>query len=121
MDRSSGLLTEEDKLWSGLSYAGIVCALVPTLLIFLLKRDESSYLKFNTLQALALSVFSVVGIMALYFMGRFAGFSSGIGLAILLFSVSFVGIWIYLMVRAFSGQNTRLPLLGPVIEAYWMG
>ena len=113
--------TDEDKLWSGLAYAGLACALLPTVIIFWLKRDESYFIRFNCLQALGLGAIALIGLLALGILGPFRLVSFMVGLGFLLGSLVFIGIWIYAMIRTFTGQEARIPILGELIDRYLIG
>ncbi|HEY9746209.1 MAG TPA: DUF4870 domain-containing protein [Oculatellaceae cyanobacterium] len=114
-------VTNEDKLWAGLGYAGLVLLMIPTLIIFFLKKDESAYIKFNLLQALGYGIASLV----LGILFSILATIPILGLLVM-FVHFFVGLilfayWIVLMVWAFMGKEIRIPLLGDFIEQNLMG
>jgi uncharacterized membrane protein len=110
----------DDKLWSGLGYTGLICCMVPTLVIFLLKQGESNYIKFNCLQALGigLTVFAV-GIV-LTILGSIPVIGFLVGIAHLLFSLACLAFWIYLLIQAFTGKEVRIPILAEFIDEKFM-
>jgi uncharacterized membrane protein len=108
--------TSDDKLWAGLSYVGIGCCMIGTIVIFLLKKGESDYIKFHSLQAIGFGVVLIV----LYFL---FGILSSIPVVGLLASIPMIllmlgsfGYWIYLMIQAFTGKDVRIPVLADWIE-----
>jgi uncharacterized membrane protein len=113
--------TSDDKLWSGLSYAGLACCMVPTLVIFFLKKGESDYIKFNALQAIGTwLVVLVIGII-LTVLSHIPVIGMLVGLVHLLVSLVLIAGWIYLMIQAFGGKEVRIPVLGDFIEQNLMG
>ncbi len=113
--------TSDDKLWAGLSYTGMICCLIPTLVIFFLKKDESAYIKFNALQAIGVGVGMII-LTAIFLVLQqipFLGFF--VGLANLLFDLVALAGWIYLMIQAFTGKEAKIPVLAELIEQNLMG
>ena len=107
----------DDKLWAGLSYAGVAILALPTIAILVLKKGESDYIKFHSLQALGYFLLCfVVGIVLaiLSFLLGPLGFIVGIGGFLL--NLVMLGFWIYLMVQAFSGNDPRIPMLADQID-----
>lgn len=113
--------TSDDKLWSGLSYAGLACCMVPTLVIFLLKKGESDYIKFNALQAIGLWLTALVIMVTLSILGHIPVVGFLVGIVHLVISLVFLAGWIYLIIQAFTGKEIRIPLLGDLIEQNLMG
>lgn len=113
--------TSDDKLWAGLSYAGLVCCMVPTIVIFLLKKEESSFIKFNALQAMGLWLCGFVVGIALTILGHIPVVGFLVGIAHLIFLLGFMGCWIFLMIQAFTGKETRIPVLADFIDQKFMG
>jgi uncharacterized membrane protein len=113
--------TSDDKLWSGLSYAGLVCCMIPTLVIFMLKKGESDYIKFNALQAIGLWLTALaIGIIFLL-LGHIPVVGLLVGIVNLIFSLVLTAGWIYLIIQAFTGKEIRIPILGDFIEQNLMG
>lgn len=115
-------VTNDDKLWAGLAYAGWGLFLIPTVAIFVMKKEESEYVKFHALQGilvgllvfvLSMGVSIITGIIP--YLGWIVG-SIIIGLISLL---SFV-LWLYLMYVGFTGKDFELPVLGQTIRQNWM-
>lgn len=106
----------EDKLWAGLSYAGIGCGIVLTVLIFIFKQGESDFIKFHALQAILGGIAAAVlgGILLYLSKIPFLGFL----ISILGFFIGLIlfGFWVYLMIAGFTGRHFKIPLLGDFIE-----
>lgn len=121
-------LTSDDKLWAGLSYAGTPLLLIPPIVIFALKKDESEHIKFHALQALALGVSwlvvnTVIVIVSIILgMIPFVGWIAGviIGLASAVVGLAYLAYWIVLMIWAFTGKEFRIPVLGNFVEQQFM-
>jgi uncharacterized membrane protein len=120
MAQTPQAVTSDDKLWAGLGYAGLVLLLIPTLVIFFIKRDESDYIKFNLLQALGYGIASlVIGIlfsllMAIPVLGLLVMFVH------FFVSLAIFAYWLALMIWAFMGREVRIPILGDFIEQQFM-
>jgi uncharacterized membrane protein len=110
----------DDKLWSGLGYTGLICCMVPTLVIFFLKRGESDYIKFNCLQAIGVWLAAFVVGVALTVLGHVPVLGFFVGLAHLLFSLAYLAFWIYLIIQAFTGKEVRIPVLADFIDEKFM-
>lgn len=108
--------TSDDKLWSGLCYAGLVCCMVPTLVIFFLKKGESDYIKFHGLQAIGFWLVGVVIGVTLSVLGQIPVVGLLAGIANLVITLVFIAAWIYLMIQGFTGKEVRIPVLGDFIE-----
>ena len=108
--------TSDDKLWAGLGYAGLVCCMIPTVVIFLLKKDESNFIKFHNLQALGIGLASLIINVVLVTMSATPGIGFLFGLVQILFSIAFLGYWIYLMIQGFTGKDVQIPVLGDYIH-----
>lgn len=103
--------THEDKVWAGLSYAGAICFFcgLPALLIFFLKRGESAYIRLHSLQAFVFALVWVAVFILTLLLTVLSWINGPIGFFLFMAPV---GYWIYLMVRAFMGQESRLPWIG---------
>jgi len=108
--------TSDDKLWSGLGYTGLICCMVPTLVIFFLKRGESDYIKFNCLQAIGVWLSAAAIGITLSVLGHIPVIGFFVGIAHLLFSLVYLAFWIYLIIQGFTGKSVRIPILADFIE-----
>ena len=108
--------TSDDKLWAGLSYTGLVCCMIPTIVIFLLKKGESDYIKFNGLQAMGFWLASFVVGIVFNVAAQVPGIGFVFSMVYMLIALGFVGYWIFLMIQAFTGKDVRIPVLGDWIE-----
>lgn len=115
----------DDKLWSGLSYVGWICCLIPSVIIFLLKKDESEHIKFHSLQSIIVGLlltavgiaFSIVTGMLTAIIPFMALPAMLVGFALNLF---FLGYWIYLMFQAFTGNDIEIPYVSDLIRSNLM-
>lgn len=110
----------DDKLWAGLSYVGLGIFMIPTIVIFLMKKGESAYIKFHGLQAI---FFGLVSFIIFAFLGIFAMIplvNILAGLAAFFVSLGLFGAWVYLMIMAFTGKDFKIPVLGEFIESNLM-
>jgi len=113
--------TSDDKLWAGLSYAGLACCMVPTIVIFFLKKEEAAFIKFNALQAMGLWLSALAIAVVFYILGHIPVLGFLIGIAHLVISLGILGYWIFLMIQAFMGKEARIPILANVIDQKFMG
>lgn len=110
----------DDKLWAGFAYVGLMVLMIPTVVIFLMKKEESEFVKFCALQAMGLWVFSLIFGVASLILGNIPIFNIVSGLASFLIQIFLCGYWIYLMVMAFQGQAIDIPLLGEQVRKQFM-
>jgi uncharacterized membrane protein len=113
--------TSDDKLWAGLSYAGLVCCMVPTIVIFFLKKDESAYIKFNALQAMGLWLANLAIWIIFSILGHIPVIGFVTGIIHMVIGLGLMGYWIFLMIQAFMGKETRIPVLADFIDQNLMG
>ncbi len=110
----------DDKLWAGLSYVGLVCCMIPTIVIFLLKRGESDYIKFHSLQGMGFWVVYLIVQIILSMSSGIPGIGIVTGIVSILLGLAALGFWVYLMIMAFTGKDFRIPVLGDFIESNLM-
>jgi uncharacterized membrane protein len=113
--------TSDDKLWGGLSYAGLACCMIPTLVIFFLKKGESDYIKFNGLQAIFFWLASFIIGVVLSLLSQIPGIGMIFGLVQFVVSLGILGYWIYLMIMAFTGKEVTIPYLSDFVRQNLMG
>lgn len=114
-------MNQDEKLWCGLSYVGLLICALPTLVILLLKKNESPAIKFHALQALALFlvmvvinvVLNIVNMIAMSALGPLA-IVTGLGAALI--SLALLGYWIFLTVKVFMGDDIDIPVVGGFIR-----
>ena len=110
----------DDKLWAGLSYAGLICCMIPTIVIFLMKRGESDYIKFNGLQAMGFWLAMVIVQVGLGVTTNIPGIGIITGLISMLIGIASLAVWVYLMIMAFTGKMFKIPVLADFIESNLM-
>lgn len=106
----------DDKLWAGLSYTGLVCCMIPTIVIFLMKKGESDYIKFHGLQAMGFWLALFVVQVGLTMTSYVPGIGIVAGLVSLLVGIASLGVWVYLMIVGFTGKDFKIPVLAEFIE-----
>lgn len=117
-------VTSDEKMMAGLAYVGDFILCIPSVLIFLLKKDESEFIKFHALQAIGLFVaglvigllFGAVGIIVgiVPVLGWIAG-----GILLLVQSLLGLALAVYLlfvMIKAFMGETIEVPVLSTFIR-----
>ena len=113
--------TSEDKLWGGLSYVGLACCMIPTIIIFLLKKEESSFIKFHSLQAIFFWLASFVIGVVLSILSQIPAVGMIFAIVQFIISLGVLGYWIYLIIMAFTGKDVRIPMLSDFIDQNLMG
>lgn len=106
----------DDKLWAGLSYAGSIFFAMPPIFIFAIKKGESDFIKFHSLQAILLAVSTIVCSFALSILGLIPVIGLFAGLAGLVLTLGFFGLWIFMIIQSFTGKHFKIPVLGDFIE-----
>ena len=92
-------------------------------LIFFLIEKEDKYVRFHAMQSILLSVACIVIMIASnIILGILAAIVDIFGLLFLvvspLLSIGFLILWIMLMVKAYSGEKWKLPIIGDMAERY---
>ncbi len=105
--------SSDEKLWAGLGYAGLICCMIPSIVILFLKKDESDYLKFHLIQAVGFGVAVFIVNMVLW---TVLGPIPIINLLPPLIGLALTGYWVYLMVMAFTGKDVEVPVLGEFVR-----
>lgn len=119
--------TSDEKMMSGIAYLGaFLCCLIPPLVIFFMKKDESEYIKYHCLQSLGIAVVAIV-------LGLVIGFGT-LGLAFVAppltgpvtvasygLNAVFCGYYIYLAIMVFQGKDVDVPVIGDFIQSNLMG
>jgi uncharacterized membrane protein len=122
MEQSSS----DDKLFAGASYLGnFLCCMIPAIAIFFIKKDESPYIKFHSLQAIFLGVVAIVIGIVLAIVGLILTVVMGAilpPLALLaqipqyLFGLAYVVYCIILAVQVFGDNSPEIPYIGSFIQ-----
>lgn len=112
--------SSDDKLWAGLSYAGSALCMIPTIVILLMKKDESRFIKFHSLQALGFSLGSLVFWLVLSGLTMIPILGWLVAFAMLVIWIVPLAYWIYLMIQAFMGNDVRIPGLADFIDQHLM-
>ncbi|MBK8190102.1 MAG: DUF4870 domain-containing protein [Vampirovibrionales bacterium] len=118
-------MNQDEKLWSGLSYVGLLICAIPTIVILLIKKDESATVKFHALQALGFFLASFVINTGLNILNMMVGQLLGpvallVGAVAILVSLALLGYWIFLTIKAFMGDDIQVPVLSDFIHKYLM-
>lgn len=105
--------TKDEQTMAGICYIGLIACLIPPVLLFVTKKDESEYIKFHSLQAIGFAVIAVV----INFVGMVLGFIPFIGwlISLVLGFVVFVW-WLMISIQAFQGKNVDIPVVGAFIR-----
>ncbi len=85
-------------------------------LIFYMIEKESRFVRFHAMQSLLLGAASIVIWIVLRILGEipFIGFVAGLlGIVIWL---AFLAVWIMCLVKAFTGKDFKLPVIGDIAE-----
>jgi uncharacterized protein len=120
----AGETSSDEKLMAALSYWGsIILWFVPALVIFLLKKDESAFIKKHSLQALVINVgaFAIVGVALSLVSAVIGVLTFGIGsLIIMLVQVCIsLGLLVYIVVlgvQVFQGSDPDIPYVTSMLQ-----
>ena len=117
-------VSSDEKMMAGLAYVGDFILCIPGILIFLMKKDESEFVKFHCLQAIGLFVVGLVVGIVLMVISVILGFIpvlGWIGSGLILLAQSLIGLamciyLLYVMIKAFMGETIEIPMLAPFIR-----
>src|SRR4051812_21798459 len=98
----------EHRILAALSYAGVIAGFVVPLFIFSLKRRESSFVEFHSLQAFLLGVVGTVG----YFVFGLLP----VPFVLPLFFLAYIAVAAIAAYAASTGRAWRIPLIGEWTE-----
>jgi uncharacterized protein len=108
----------DDQTWAMLSYVlAFVASIIAPLVIYLVKMNESRYVRFHAAQALNMGITALIESIAIFVVGiLIAAVTHGFG--ILLLALAFLALWIahlvYLIlgaIRSYQGQLFRVPTI----------
>ena len=110
--------TSDDQTWAMLSYIlALVASTIAPLVIYLVKMNQSPYVRFHAAQALNLGITAVIESIAIFIVGILLAVATH-GFGILLMVLAFLALGIshlvYLIlgaVRAYQGQPFRVPTI----------
>lgn len=124
---TTGSPTSDEKIMAAVAYLGNMVMFIPTLIIFLLKKDESRFIKFHCLQAFSFLILSVV-LIALNIAAGIVGtipviglmITMGVGLVMMLVGLALFCYWVFLIIKAFQGEEYEIPFVGNYIKTNLM-
>jgi uncharacterized membrane protein len=118
----------DDNLLAALCYWLCCFCGLPALIIFLLKKEESAFIKFHSLQALIATVaWVVISIVINVALNMFA-MVPGIGIVIAgvaslgmsVVALGVLGFFIFVGIKAYNGEEFEIPILGSFIQEKFM-
>lgn len=117
-------VSSDDKLMAALSYWGsIILWFIPALVIYILKKDSSMFIKKHSLQALMLNLaFAVISIAITVIGGILGTITFGVGsLLMMLVNVAiFLGLLVYVVmlgIQAFQGEDKDIPYITNILRS----
>ena len=119
----SGGANEGDGVWALVSYILFCCCCIPPIVVFFIKKDESDFIKFHSLQAIGYGlVYMVVCIIltGLQFVAELMvpGLSMIVSLASWPIGLAFWGYAIFLGIKAMQGEETEIPVIGEMVRNF---
>ncbi len=122
-------VSSDEKLWAGLNYAGwILCCGLPisSVVIYFMKREESEYVAFQSLQAIVVGLLMTIISFSLGFGGGLLGaINPTLALIMtpisLIFSLLTFAALVFGMFMTFTGREFQLPVIGEFVIDNWMG
>lgn len=118
-------LSSDDKLMAALSYWGsLALGFLPALVIYFVKKDESSWIKKHALQALFLNLAFIAASIVLIIVSSVVGLIT-FGLGSLLITLIHVGVFlgwaayvVILGIQVFQGQDKDVPMITDMIRSH---
>ena len=108
----------DDRTWALLSYVlALVASIIAPLVIYLVKMNESRYVRFHAAQALNMGITAIIESVAIFIVGIFlAVITHGFGILLMVLAFLALGIahLVYLIlgaVRSNQGQLFRVPTI----------
>lgn len=106
-------MENENKTSTGLTenVAGLLCYLLGfiTGIIFILIEKENKFVRFHAMQ-------SIIAFGALFVLQILLGLLPLIWMLGSLVGLAGVGLWIFMMYKAFQGEKFKLPIIGDLAE-----
>lgn len=120
--------SSDDRLMAALAWLGAFILLIPTILIFLIKKDQSAYVKRHSLQCIvltiALIVFWVVFNVLLGILGMIPVINmvSWLGWLIVapVLSIAQIVLYLWMTYKAYQGENVNLPVVTEFVDTKLM-
>jgi len=109
-----------DHLWCGACYLGLMIIAIPTIVILLIKKDESPSIKFHAIQALSFAVCNITLGIAFGIVAQVPVLGFLAVMANMLVSLGLFLYWVYLAVMAFTDKDPRIPVLAEFIDSNFM-
>lgn len=117
---------QDERLMAALAYIGSFICFIPTIILFLVKKDESPYIKKHSLQCLALAVVMIVLSIVLTVISTIIQIIPVLGAIVagilgLAFTLVGLGVSIYVLYLAFqayNGSETRIPYVTDWVEGH---
>ena len=110
--------TSDDRTWALLSYVlALVASIIAPLVIYLVKMNESRFVRFHASQALNMGITAIIESVAIFIVGVFLAFIlHGFGFLLMLLAFLALGIahLVYLImgaVRSNQGQLFQVPTI----------
>lgn len=118
----------DDNLLAALCYWLCCLCGLPALIIFLLKKEESPFIKFHSLQALITTVIWVVISIVINVALNILAMLPGIGIVIAgvaslgmsVVALGVLGFFIFVGIKAYNGEEFEIPVLGSFIQEKFM-
>lgn len=120
----AGSPTSDEKTMATIAYLGPAILMLPTLVIYLLKKDESQFIKFHCLQNFGLALAGIILSILLTIISGILGFIPVLGwiLGIILMmawcclGLAFLVYYVYLIMKTVQGEEIEVPYLGSYIK-----
>lgn len=116
----TGEPTSDEKLMSIFAYVGLIVIAIPTLIIFLTKKDESAFIKKHCLHAFALFVVAVVIDIVLGIVGMIPVIGLITLIAFPLVGIAMLLLTVWMAVKASQGVEPSLPIVTDYLEQNFM-
>ena len=123
--------SSDEKIMAGFAYVGQLLCFIPTVIIFFMKKDESDFIKFHCLQSFSFIIYGLISfvinivfsiLMAVVGQMPGVGMIMGLGGTVIfgLLGLAVFCYWVFLMIKAFMGEDTKIPYVGALIEEKMM-
>ena len=105
-------LSEKSSTGLDANIAGMLCyfGFFITGILFLVLEKQSSYVRFHAMQ----STFAFIGLFAAHWVGLLVPVLGWVFSCLV--QMAAIGVWIFMMVKAFQGERYKLPIAGDMVE-----